>query len=157
MLFINHSSSSQAAKDYFKQELTQAEYYMKDGQQILGEWHGLGAALLGLTGPVDRDSFFRLCDNQHPLTGEQLTARMKANRRISYDFTFDAPKSVTLAFELGGDARILEACQASGYASADSFTAACPATSFGPTSCTARLVPWQMGRPTRSCTFTPWR
>lgn len=113
MLFINHSSSSQAAKDYFKQELTQAEYYMKDGQQILGEWHGLGAALLGLAGPVDRDSFFRLCDNQHPLTGEQLTARMKANRRISYDFTFDAPKSVTLAFELGGDARILEAFQAS--------------------------------------------
>jgi len=29
MLFINHTSNSQAAKDYFKQELAQADYYMK--------------------------------------------------------------------------------------------------------------------------------
>src|SRR5450432_715659 len=113
MLFINHTSSSQAAKDYFKQELAQANYYMKDGQQITGEWHGLGAAALGLGGPVEREQFFRLCDNEHPFTGEQLTARMKANRRVTYDFTFDAPKSVTLAFELGGDARILEAFRSS--------------------------------------------
>ena len=102
MLFINHTSNSQAAKDYFKRELAQADYYMKDGQQITGRWHGLGAKALGLQGPVDQQSFDRLCDNQHPETGEQLTARMKANRRVTYDFTFDAPKSVTLAYELGG-------------------------------------------------------
>ena len=48
MLFINHTSNSQAAKDYFKQELAQADYYMKDGQQISGEWHGLEAKLLAL-------------------------------------------------------------------------------------------------------------
>ena len=113
MLFINHTSNSQAAKDYFKQELAQANYYMKDGQQTTGLWHGLGAAVLGLEGPVDRDCFYKLCDNQHPFTGEQLTARMKANRRVTYDFTWDAPKSVTLAFELRGDTRILEAFQAS--------------------------------------------
>ncbi len=57
MLFINHTSNSQAAKDYFKQELAQANYYMKDGQQITGLWHGLGASALGLEGPVDGDSF----------------------------------------------------------------------------------------------------
>ena len=106
MLFINHTSNSQAAKDYFKQELAQADYYMLDGQQISGEWHGLGAKALGLEGAIDKESFDRLCDNQHPLTGEQLTARMKANRRVTYDFTFDAPKSVTLAYELGGDERV---------------------------------------------------
>jgi conjugative relaxase-like TrwC/TraI family protein len=113
MLFINHTSNSQAAKDYFKQELAQADYYMKDGQQISGEWHGLGAKALGLDGHIDRESFERLCDNQHPETGEQLTARMKANRRVTYDFTFNAPKSVTLAYELAGDERVLTAFQAS--------------------------------------------
>ena len=51
MLFINHSASSNAAKEYFKQELAQADYYMKDGQQISGQWHGLGAKALGLDGP----------------------------------------------------------------------------------------------------------
>ena len=113
MLFINHTSNSQAAKDYFKQELAQADYYMKDGQQISGEWHGLGAKALDLAGPIDKESFDRLCDNQHPETGEQLTARMKANRRVTYDFTFDAPKSVTLAYELGGDERVRSAFQES--------------------------------------------
>jgi conjugative relaxase-like TrwC/TraI family protein len=113
MLFINHTSNSQAAKDYFKQELAQADYYMKDGQQISGEWHGLGAKALDLTGPIDKESFDRLCDNQHPETGEQLTARMKANRRVTYDFTFDVPKSVTLAYELGGDERVRSAFQES--------------------------------------------
>ncbi len=113
MLFINHTSNSQAAKDYFKQELAQADYYMKDGQQISGEWHGLGAKALGLEGPIDKESFDRLCDNQHPETGQQLTARMKANRRVTYDFTFDAPKSVTLAYELGGDGRVRTAFQES--------------------------------------------
>ena len=83
MLFINHTSNSQAAKDYFSQELAQADYYMKDGQQISGKWHGLGAKALGLEGAIDKESFERLCDNQHPLTGEQLTARMKANRRVT--------------------------------------------------------------------------
>jgi conjugative relaxase-like TrwC/TraI family protein len=111
MLFINHTSNSQAAKDYFKQELAQADYYMKDGQQISGEWHGLGAKALGLEGAIDKDSFERLCDNKHPETGEQLTARMKANRRVTYDFTFDAPKSVTAAYELGGDERVRRAFQ----------------------------------------------
>ena len=48
-------------------------------------------------------------DNRHPITGEPLTPRTKADRRILYDFTFDAPKSVSLAYELGGDERILDA------------------------------------------------
>jgi len=50
-----------------------------------------------------RISLPSLCDNRTPETGEQLTPRMKADRRVLYDFTFDAPKSVTLAHELGQD------------------------------------------------------
>ena len=32
---------------------------------------------------------------------------------MTYDFTFDAPKSVTLAYQLGGDERVRDAFQAS--------------------------------------------
>ena len=108
MLFVNHTTSTTAAKDYFTSQLSRSDYYM-DGQEITGSWHGLAADVLGLAGPVDKESYFRLCDNLHPITGEQLTPRIKADRRITYDFTFDAPKSVSLAYELGRDERILGA------------------------------------------------
>jgi conjugative relaxase-like TrwC/TraI family protein len=58
---------------------------------------------------VDKESYFRLCENINPETGEQLTPRTKRERRVLYDFTFDAPKSVALAYELGGDDRVMTA------------------------------------------------
>jgi conjugative relaxase-like TrwC/TraI family protein len=109
MLFINHATDARAAKNYFTQHLSRSDYYMRDEQEVAGEWHGRGAELLGLNGQVDKDNYFRLCENINPATGEQLTPRTKAARRVLYDFTFDAPKSVTLAYELGGDDRIMDA------------------------------------------------
>jgi conjugative relaxase-like TrwC/TraI family protein len=109
MLFINHATDTKAAKDYFTEHLSKSDYYMRDSQEIAGEWHGRGAELLGLSGTVDKENYFRLCENLNPLTGEQLTPRVKADRRVLYDFTFDAPKSVTLAYELGGDDRVMDA------------------------------------------------
>jgi len=41
--------------------------------------------------------------------GKQLTARMTANRRPGYDFTFDAPKSVSILHAMTRDERIPEA------------------------------------------------
>ncbi len=108
MLFINHTTDTKNAKDYFTEHLSRSDYYMRDAQEIAGEWHGRGAELLGLSGTVDKERYFRLCENINPETGEQLTPRIKAERRVLYDFTFDAPKSVTLAYELGGDERIME-------------------------------------------------
>lgn len=109
MLFINPATDTKAAKDYFTEHLSRSDYYLRDAQEIAGEWHGRGAELLGLSGQVDKESYFRLCENIDPATGQQLTLRNKAERRVLYDFTFDAPKSVTLAYELGGDERILDA------------------------------------------------
>ena len=109
MLFVNHQANSKKAKDYFTEHLSRNDYYMRDAQEVVGEWHGRGAELLGLSGQVDKDSYFRLCENINPQTGEQLTPRVKADRRVLYDFTFDVPKPVTLAYELGGDDRILGA------------------------------------------------
>jgi conjugative relaxase-like TrwC/TraI family protein len=74
-----------------------------------GVWHGRGAEMLQLSGEVKQEDFFRLCDNLNPATGEQLTPRNKDERRVMTDLTFDVPKSVTLAYELGGDDRILDA------------------------------------------------
>jgi conjugative relaxase-like TrwC/TraI family protein len=109
MLHINHQTDTRSAKDYFTEHLSKSDYYMRDAQEVVGSWHGRGAELLGLHGQVDKKSYFRLCENVNPVTGEQLTPRVKALRRVLYDFTFDAPKSVTLAYELGGDERIMGA------------------------------------------------
>jgi conjugative relaxase-like TrwC/TraI family protein len=109
MLFITPAKNVKEAKDYFTRSLAQADYYIRDSQEEQGQWHGRGAELLGLKGEISQKDFFALCDNRNPLTGKQLTARTKAERRVYYDLTFDSPKSVTLAFELGKDERIKDA------------------------------------------------
>jgi conjugative relaxase-like TrwC/TraI family protein len=62
-----------------------------------------------LSGTVDQERYFALCDNINPVTKEQLTPITRGDRRVLYDFTFDAPKSVSLAYELGGDERLMGA------------------------------------------------
>ena len=106
------------AREYFEEHLCVGDYY-NEGQRVAGEWIGLGAERLGLSGKVRADDFLRLCENQHPSAGETLTQRMNttrtedgenaANRRIFYDFTFSPPKSVSIAAFVGKDERILEA------------------------------------------------
>src|ERR1019366_5394569 len=109
MLFITPSMNAVAAKDYYTRQLERSDYYMKDAQEMPGQWHGLGAELLGLKGEVRREDYFKLCDNINPETGQSLTRNTQTQRRVLYDFTFDAPKSVSLAYEVGGDDRVLEA------------------------------------------------
>jgi conjugative relaxase-like TrwC/TraI family protein len=85
--------------------------YYDEGQRVAGEWIGLGAERLGLSGKVRAEDFLRLCENQHPASGETLTQRLNttrtesgenaANRRIFFDFTFSPPKSVSIAGFLG--------------------------------------------------------
>jgi len=106
------------AREYFEEHLCVGDYY-DEGQRVAGEWIGLGAERLGLSGKVRAEDFLRLCENQHPATGEKLTPELKttrledgkkvADRRIFYDFTFSPPKSVSIAGLIGNDERILEA------------------------------------------------
>jgi conjugative relaxase-like TrwC/TraI family protein len=106
------------AQEYFEEHLCVGDYY-DQGQRVAGEWIGLGAERLGLAGKVRAEDFLRLCENQHPATGEKLTPELKttrnqngqkvADRRIFYDFTFSPPKSVSIAGLIGEDERILEA------------------------------------------------
>ena len=57
------------AKDYFTRHMERADYYLKGGPEMAGQWHGLGAEMLGLSGTVDKERYFQLCDNINPETG----------------------------------------------------------------------------------------
>lgn len=108
MLRVTPSQNADAAKQYFGKSMVRSDYY-SEGQEIAGLWGGRAAEMLGLSGQVDQESYFALCDNLDPRTREKLTPRQKANRRAGYDFTFSAPKSVSVLYELSGDERILTA------------------------------------------------
>ena len=62
------------AESYFDEHLSHNDYYTQGVSQA-GHWIGTGAHQLGLQPgeTVTREAFLRLCDNQHPDTGEQLT------------------------------------------------------------------------------------
>ncbi len=103
------------AREYFREHLSVGDYYSA-GQKITGEWFGQGAEKLGLQGAVNEAEFLRLCEGQHPQTGQHLTKRKNsvrrsedgrqvANRRVFYDFTLSPPKSVSV-FGLCVDERI---------------------------------------------------
>lgn len=109
MLRITTSASTEAAKDYFRRALAKGDYYMND-TELLGTWGGKGSVALGLSGEVERDAFLAMVGNRRP-NGERLTVITAPNRRPGYDFTFDVPKSVSLAYLINGDERIKSAMQ----------------------------------------------
>jgi conjugative relaxase-like TrwC/TraI family protein len=100
----------QAAENYFDEHLSHNDYYSQ-GQTQHGEWIGLGVERLGLTqgGVVTRDAFLKLCDNEHPLSGERLTPQNSKDRRIYFDFVCSPPKSVSILAVTLDDRRIVEA------------------------------------------------
>lgn len=114
MLRINQSTVAQA-KRYYRDSLDKGDYYFKavDGKhlEVIGNWHGKTANMLGLSGKVEKQEFYNLIDNKNPTDGTRLTPRTNNNdnRRAGYDFTFSTPKSVSLVYELTGDTRILDA------------------------------------------------
>ena len=98
-----------------------ASYYERDGYYAKDDpdhrqasaWAGKGAAELGLEGPVDPDVFKAVLEGRIPDgSGRQLGRRDKdgaIHHRPGRDLTFSAPKSVSLAALVGGDARIVDA------------------------------------------------
>jgi conjugative relaxase-like TrwC/TraI family protein len=100
--------ASRNAKEYFAESLKREDYY-SEGQEISGDWHGMAAEKLGLSGAVTQADFESLCDNKIPGTDERLTQRNKSNRTVGYDFNFHCPKSVSVAYEFTQDERILDA------------------------------------------------
>jgi conjugative relaxase-like TrwC/TraI family protein len=104
MLRITQSTSAEASRSYY----STADYY-QEGQELVGQWRGIGAGRLGLSGRIMQRDWDSLCDNRDPSTGTTLTLRRKTNRRPGYDFNFHVPKSVSLLYGLTQDERLLEA------------------------------------------------
>jgi conjugative relaxase-like TrwC/TraI family protein len=98
------------AESYFDEHLSHNDYYTQGVSQA-GHWIGTGAEQLGLKPGevVTRDAFLRLCDNQHPESGQQLTPQQFRERRIYFDFVCSPPKSVSILAVTMNDRRIIEA------------------------------------------------
>lgn len=106
MLRITMSKSAEGAKKYYSEPyykeglFAQHDYYAENNEAI-GRWGGKAANALGLSGDIARHDFAMLCDNINPLTHKTLTGRQGKDRTVGYDFTFNASKSVSLAYALG--------------------------------------------------------
>jgi conjugative relaxase-like TrwC/TraI family protein len=109
---VAHKNLTDAEK-YFDEHLAQNDYYAA-GEIRPGQWIGAGAERLGLNAEVTRDQFHALCENQNPNDGERLTQRSQkeGQRRVFYDFTCSAPKSVSVLAVTLDDQRLIEAHEA---------------------------------------------
>lgn len=98
------------AKKYFEEHLAQNDYYAA-GEIRPGQWIGIGTDRLGLNEKVTQEQFCALCENQNPKTGERLTQRQQkeGQRRVFYDFTCSAPKSVSVLAVTLDDERLIQA------------------------------------------------
>ena len=106
---VAHKNLTDAEK-YFDEHLAQNDYYAA-GEIRPGQWIGAGAERLGLKEAVTRDQFHALCENQNPDDGKRLTQRSQkeGQRRVFYDFTCSAPKSVSVLAVTLDDQRLIEA------------------------------------------------
>ena len=104
-----------------------ASYYERDGyyakedpaHRQASAWTGKGAAALGLQGPVDPDTFRAVLEGRVPDGSGRRLGRVGKDpgtpesgafhHRPGRDLTFSAPKSVSLAALVGGDARAVDA------------------------------------------------
>ena len=124
MLTISKPLTAGQAQSYHQKEFTSTEQsYWAGGQEIKGAWQGRLAEQYGLRGAVGGEEFSRLCQGQHPVTGEQLVRHRASFRyenaagktvttaahRAGWDATFSAPKSISLTALVGGDERVREA------------------------------------------------
>ncbi|HUI08510.1 MAG TPA: MobF family relaxase [Verrucomicrobiae bacterium] len=101
-----------AATTYFDEHLSHNDYYAQSESQV-GHWIGQGGERMGLNpgDSVIRDVFLKLCDNEHPMTGEQLTPQQFRQRRVFFDFQCAPPKSVSILAVTMNDRRIIQAHQ----------------------------------------------
>ncbi|HWA37000.1 MAG TPA: MobF family relaxase, partial [Burkholderiales bacterium] len=105
MLTHHAIQNAGSAAHYFS---AQDDYYSKEGHGI---WLGTGAGNLGLSGEVEAARFRALLDGRLP-DGKSIHATFKtstSSKRHGWDFTFSAPKSVSMQALIGGDRAVVEA------------------------------------------------
>lgn len=102
MLSLAKVSTGGAAASYYEGA---NDYYSRDRDP--SQWQGDGARRLGLRGEVDAGTFGALLDGRMPGGGRIHNAA--EGRRGGTDFTFSAPKSVSMQTLIGGDAGLIDA------------------------------------------------
>jgi conjugative relaxase-like TrwC/TraI family protein len=102
MLTLAKVSTGAAAASYYEGA---NDYYSKDRDP--SQWMGEGAQRLGLHGEVDAATFRDLLDGKMP-NGSQIHNAAEG-RRGGTDFTFSAPKSVSMQALVAGDQRLIDA------------------------------------------------
>lgn len=86
---------------------TAVQYFTDDYDSGQTRWFGKGASGLGLEGEIDRESFEHVCYGRSPDGTKYLGTKGDPDkRRAGTDFTFSAPKSVSLTALVGGDTRL---------------------------------------------------
>jgi len=108
-LQIHTSESADEVVKYLHGKHSLEAYYSVNEQEIVGDWGGRGAEMLGLKGIVTNEDFARVVHNLHPATGEQLTDRMRKDRRPGFDMVWSPPKSFSLAYAYTKDERLIQA------------------------------------------------
>lgn len=88
------------------------DYYAAEGQEHCpSAWFGRGAEEVGLVGEVDRGVFRESLEGRLP-GAACLAGGQHGVRRVGWDCTFSAPKSVSVQALVGGDERLIEAHEA---------------------------------------------
>ena len=107
MLSLANVSAAQAENYYEKDD-----YYTQGDPDLQSDsqWQGNGAEKLGLTGAVDKAIFQQLLHGQTP-DGKSLHSKRinPENHRAATDYTFSAPKSVSIAALIQKDKRVIQA------------------------------------------------
>ncbi len=104
----NRSHIGSGSRKILYRRLAKEDYY-SEKQEIIGQWFGQAAERLGLSGDVTQEAFAALVENKNPVTGQRLTARTNAERRVGYDLNFHAPKSLSILHALTGDKALVDA------------------------------------------------
>jgi conjugative relaxase-like TrwC/TraI family protein len=111
MLSFKFVTNAGGAAHYFE---STDDYYSKEGHR--GTWQGEGAARLGLAGGVERDVFKNLLEGKLPdgtIARTKMPKKQKdgkvSEERLGIDFTFSAPKSVSIVALINGDERLVKA------------------------------------------------
>jgi conjugative relaxase-like TrwC/TraI family protein len=102
--------SAKQAETYYQEKYSQDDYYTEQ-HRVAGQWFGRGAEALGLADEVSPDDFRAVLHGQNPATGEVLVPNAKGSdeRRAGWDATFNAPKSLSIQAQIGGDPGLAEA------------------------------------------------
>jgi conjugative relaxase-like TrwC/TraI family protein len=95
-----YNNSSTRIADYYKLDNS------NDNSMPLSFWHGKGAKQLNLSGEVENTDFAAIASNKTP-EGDKLKPINSPKARIGLDFTFTAPKSISVTYALTNDERLL--------------------------------------------------